>query len=217
MPPRPRVVEMVPDDRQPRVSAGFKAAPGDQVGAEALGRRVAESLRSLRKEQRLSLDQLAVASGVSRAALSQIEGYRTNPRLSLLWKIAVGLGVPFHALLGEVGSKPRVLRAGDVPPMRSSDGKMESRLLSPVGENQSLEVYELRFRQGGVHQSEAHGARTSETVVLLTGALRVRVGVEIHDLAPGDSIFFRSDVPHAYESQGSHETCCLDVISYRRS
>jgi quercetin dioxygenase-like cupin family protein len=100
--------------------------------------------------------------------------------------------------------------------MCGGDGKMESRLLSPVGEHQKLEVYELRFAPGGVHPSEAHGAGTSETVVLLTGALRVRIGIETHDLAPGDSIFFRADVPHVYESQGSHETHCLDIISYRR-
>ena len=194
------------------------SAPGDEVGAAALGRRVAESLRRLRKERGLSLDELAAASGVSRAALSQIEGSRTNPTLSLLWKVAVGLGVPFHTLLGgEQTGRPQVLRAGDAPPLRSTDGRMESRLLSPAGATQGLDVYELRFLPRAVHRSEPHGEGTTETVIVLTGAMRVTVGDDSYELTPGDSMFFRADVPHSYESRSSHETRCIDVIAYGRS
>src|SRR5512133_1702345 len=74
--------------------------PGDDLGAAELGRRVAGNLREKRKARSLSLDQLAVASGVSRAALSQIETQKSNPSLGVLWKIAVGLGIPFAELLG---------------------------------------------------------------------------------------------------------------------
>jgi quercetin dioxygenase-like cupin family protein len=155
---------------------------------------------------------------VSRAALSQIEGSRTNPTLSVLWKVAVGLGIPFQALLGgDTAGRTQVLRAGDAPPLRSTDGRMESRLLSPAGASQGLDVYELRFLPKAVHKSEPHGQGTTETVVVLTGALRVAVADEAHDLAPGDSMFFRADVPHSYESRSSHETRCIDIISYGRS
>jgi transcriptional regulator with XRE-family HTH domain len=202
----------------PPTPARRLATPGDEVGAAALGRRVADSLRKLRKEKGYSLDELASTSGVSRAALSQIEGSRTNPTLAILWKIAVGLGVPFQALLGgDTAGRTQVLRAGDAPPLRSTDGRMESRLLSPAGASQGLDVYELRFLPKALHRSEPHGQGTTETVVILTGALRVTVGDEAHDLVPGDSMFFRADVPHAYESRSSHETRCIDIISYGRA
>src|SRR5262249_47313881 len=146
---------------RPRVAS----IPGDDVGAAALGRKVADSLKELRKDRRMSLDQLALVSGVSRAALSQIEGARTNPTLSVLWKIAVGLGVPFQSLLGaEEPGNMRVLRAGDSPPLRSADGRMESRLLSPAGAVPSVDVYELRFAPKGVHRSDAHAGGTTENV-----------------------------------------------------
>jgi transcriptional regulator with XRE-family HTH domain len=193
-------------------------AIGDDVGAAALGKRVAESLHRLRKDRRMSLDQLSAASGVSRAALSQIEGSRTNPTLSLLWKVAVGLGVPFQALLGgEQSGRPQILRAGDAPALRSTDGRMESRLLSPAGASQGLDVYELRFLPKGIHRSEAHGQGTTETVIVLTGAIRVSTGDESHDLTAGDSMFFRADAPHAYENRSSHEARCIDIISYGRT
>jgi XRE family transcriptional regulator, regulator of sulfur utilization len=192
---------MPPDEIPPEI--------GDELGAAELTRRVAENLKRLRKERALSFDQLASVSGVSRAALSQIEGAKTNPTLAVLWKIAVGLSVPFQSLLGvEGGSKARVLRVNDSLPLRSPDGRMESRLLSPAGATPGLEVYELR--------SDPHSAGTSETVVVLTGALRVSVGDERYDLVAGDSIFFSADVGHQYENRGSREARCLDVITYGR-
>jgi transcriptional regulator with XRE-family HTH domain len=197
---------------QPRKTAGV---PGDDVGAAALGRRVAESLHKLRKERRLSLDDLSAASGVSRAALSQIEGCRTNPTLTILWKVAVGLEVPFHVLLGAgQAGRPQVLRASDAAPLRTPDGRMESRLLSPAGATQGIDVYELRFLAKGIHRSEPHGEGTSEVLILLTGSLRVTVGDDSYDLAPGDSMFFHADVPHTYENRSSHDARCIDVIVY---
>jgi XRE family transcriptional regulator, regulator of sulfur utilization len=190
---------------------------GDVLGAAELARHVADALRHHRKTQELSLDELAQKSGVSRAALSQIEGARTNPTLAVLWKIAVGLGMPFQQLLGTTtGNDPKVLRAGDSPPLRSANGQMESRLLSPGGSPPGIEVYELRFLPKGSYQSEPHSKGTVETLVVMTGALKMTIGGESFELATGDSIFFNADVPHVYESRSSHPTRCINVIGYPR-
>lgn len=190
---------------------------GDDLGAAEMARRVADMLKRLRAERRLSLDDLAARSGVSRAALSQIEGARTNPTLAVLWKIAVGLDVPFHELLGSNGAEAvRVLRAGDTPPLRSADGRMESRLLSPGGAAADVEVYDLRLQPKAVHRSDPHGKGTSETLVVLTGSLRLIVDGCAYELATGDSVFFSADVPHTYENRTAREIRCLDVIRYAR-
>lgn len=213
----------VPPDPQDGVqqpsSSSARAAPsrGDELGAVELSRRVADSLHRLRTERRMSLDQLATASGVSRAALSQIEGARTNPTLSVLWKIAVGLAVPFQSLLGQdTERKCHILRASDSNSLRSMDGRVESRLLSPAGASLGSEVYELRFQPRGVQQSEAHARGTSETVLVLAGRLRIAVEEETHDLTAGDTIHFRADVAHTYTNQGPREARCIDMITYGR-
>jgi XRE family transcriptional regulator, regulator of sulfur utilization len=191
---------------------------GDDLGAAEMARRVAEVLKKLRADRRLSLDDLAARSGVSRAALSQIEGSRTNPTLAVLWKIAVGLDVPFHDLLGSQEEQDvRVLRAGDTPPLKSGDGRMESRLLSPGGSNADTEVYDLRLQPKAVHKSDPHGKGTTETLVVLTGTLRLVVEGSEYELGTGDSVFFRADVPHTYENRTAREIRCLDVIRYPRS
>src|SRR5437763_11961669 len=99
--------------------AGLQGAPiraGDEVGAADLAGRVAENLRAQRKRRAMSLDELAQLTGVSRAALSQIETRKTNPTISVLWKIASGMGIAFADLIGENRAELAVLRRGDAKP-----------------------------------------------------------------------------------------------------
>lgn len=192
------------------------AGPGDDVGAAELGRRVAENLRQRRKARGLSLDDLARASGVSRAALSQIETSKSNPTVGVLWKIAVGLGVPFAELIGAPRSGVVVLRRGDAQVLRSADGKFESRPLSPAGASPLVELYELRLAARSLHTSEAHAPGTHEVLVVLTGQLRMHVQEETYELGAGDSVAFAADRPHAYENSSGAEARYHNVIVYER-
>lgn len=189
---------------------------GDDVGAAELARRVADNLRHKRKLRGLSLDDLARASGVSRAALSQVETCKTNPTVGLLWKIAVGLGVPFQDLLGQPRTGISVLRRGDSQVLRSLDGKLESRPLTPAGASSLVEIYELRLAARSTHASEPHAAGTHEFLVVLSGALKLHVDGETMDLLAGDSVSFPADRPHAYENHGSSEARYHNVILYER-
>ena len=206
------------DSKRPAAAVLRKAPlpPGDDVGAADLARRVGTQLREKRKARAMSLDELAAASGVSRAALSQIELCKSNPSLGVLWKIAVGLGIPFAELLGGEGQGVSVLRRSDAQVLRSADGKMESRPLSPAGSNPWVEIYELRLAARASHTSDAHAAGTREIVVVLSGMLNLRVGSEIYELSPGDSISFRADEVHAYENPGTSEGRYHDLIVYAR-
>lgn len=199
-------------------SASSRAAEslGDDLGAAELARRVAENLRRKRKARGMSLDDLGKASGVSRAALSQVETVKTNPTVGLLWKIAVGLGVPFADLIGEAKSGTSVLRRGDAQVLRSLDGKLESRPLTPAGASPLVELYELRLAARASHASEAHAPGTHEFLVVLSGALRLRVDEEVHDLLAGDSVSFPADRPHTYENTGSSEARYHNIILYER-
>ncbi len=191
-------------------------AVGDDVGAAELARRVADNLRHKRKLRGMSLDDLARASGVSRAALSQVETCKTNPTVGLLWKIAVGLGVPFQDLLGQPRTGISVLRRGEAQVLRSLDGKLESRPLTPAGASSLVEIYELRLSARATHASEPHAAGTSEFLVVLSGALKLHVEGETMELLAGDSVSFPADRPHAYENNGSSEARYHNVILYER-
>lgn len=192
------------------------AGPGDDVGAADLGRRVAANLRQRRKGRGMSLDDLARASGVSRAALSQIETCKSNPTVGVLWKVAVGLGIPFAELIGAPRAGAMVLRRSDAQVLRSSDGRLESRPLAPAGTSPLVELYELRLAARGSHSSEAHAPGTTELLVVLSGQLKMHVGDDVYELGAGDSVSFAADRPHLYENPAGSEARYHDIVVYER-
>ena len=62
---------------------------------EAINQRVGVALKQLRQQQGWSLDRAALACGVSKAMLGQIERGESSPTVVTLWKIAAG----FHLTL----------------------------------------------------------------------------------------------------------------------
>lgn len=60
---------------------------------------VSENARRLREEKRLTLDEAARLTGVSRSMLAQIEKGDVNPTISMVWKIANGYKVSFTSLV----------------------------------------------------------------------------------------------------------------------
>jgi transcriptional regulator with XRE-family HTH domain len=203
------------EDQAPaRKSNRRSGSVGDEVGAAELGRRVAENLHQRRKARGLSLDDLAHSSGVSRAALSQIETCKSNPTVGVLWKIAVGLGIPLSELIGMPRSGAIVLRRQDAQLLRSADGKFESRPLAPAGASPLVELYELRLAARSTHASEAHAPGTHELIVVLTGQLRMWVADESYELSTGDSIAFAADRAHSYENPAGSEARYHNVIVY---
>ena len=205
------------ETKPPAKPATLRSAPlppGDDAGAAELTRQVAENLKAKRKSRDLSLDQLAQASGVSRAALSQIEAQKTNPSLGVLWKIAVGLGIPFAELIGGRARAVTVMRRAETQALRSANGHLESRALTPAGTSPWVEVYELCLKARAAHSSEAHAPGTHELLIVLSGKLRLHVGADAFDLAAGDSVSFRADRPHTYDNPGNSEARYHDIIIY---
>ena len=190
---------------------------GDEVGAADLARRIAHRLKAERAARGLSLDDLAKASGVSRAALSQIETLKSNPSIGVLWKIATGLGLPFSDLLDERPTDGTVLRRGEAQALRSPDGRFESRPLTPAGVTPFVEMYELRLSARARYAAEAHAAGTREIVVVLSGLLKITTGQSVFDLEPGDAIAFVADQPHVYENPANAEARYHNVIVYTRA
>jgi len=196
---------------------GGSRGEGDELGASDLARRLGQRLRDERQARKLSLDDLSNASGVSRAALSQIETQKSSPSIGVMWKIAVGLGIPFSELLGEGQAEGAVLRRTDMQVLRSPDGRLESRPVTPAGSTPWVEMYELKLSPRAVHRSEPHAAGTREVLVVLTGSVLVRAGQSTFELATGDSLTFRADQPHSYENPGGSDARAHNVIIYNRA
>jgi len=193
--------------------AGASAAPA-VAASGPVACRLGKRLRGVRESRGMSLEKLAEQSGISLEALSHIENTNVAPSLGILWKLASGLGVAFADLLGRGGATVSLQRRGESRVLRSEDGALESRPLVAAGANRWVEAYELTLAPGSAHASEPHPSGTREIVVVLAGALNLRLASQEYELQTGDSISFRADLPHAYQNPGSVEGRYHDIIVY---
>lgn len=188
---------------------------GEDDQGDTLIATVARNLKRLRTRQGLSLERLAVRSGVSRSMLGQIELARSAPSISILWKVARALGVPFSALTTAVDDDGTVvLRADQAKSLTSRDGRFTSRALFPVTADRRAEFYELRLSFLGHELADAHAPGTIENLVVTRGRVEVTVSEQRHELGPGDAIRFAADQPHAYRNIGRDDAVMYLVITY---
>ncbi|WP_321395379.1 XRE family transcriptional regulator [Emcibacter sp.] len=179
-----------------------------------VGRRIKE-LRSARK---MTLEQLAKASGVSKSMLSQIERGRTNPTVATLWSLTAPLDIALSDLLDNRGedSKTRheilLLKSHQCPEIQSADGKCSLRILGPIDLVSQMEWYEMRLEPGGILESEPHSAGTREHITVLEGSLRISNGLHHQDLETGDTARYEADIPHAIENIGKTKSRAMLVV-----
>ena len=176
---------------------------------------VGRNLRRLRAQRGLSLEGLARFSGVSRAMLGQVELGKTTPSIHVVWKIARSLGVTFSMLVeGLEETRPTVMRAATAKLVKSGDGAVTARTLSPDGGRRSVEFYEVCINPRSVERSEPHAPGTRENLVVLSGSLGIVVAGDLHHLTAGDAIEFQGDVAHEYSNLGDDLLRIYVVLTY---
>ncbi|WP_299619359.1 XRE family transcriptional regulator [uncultured Tateyamaria sp.] len=161
-------------------------------------------LKEARRAQGLSLDAVAKLSGVSRSMVSQIERGESSPTIATLWNLTRALQVDFAGLLDEAtGERIEVLRAADVPSIENRGAGCTIRILSPPEDAGRHEVYELRFADGGVLDSQPHRRGAREHLTVIEGTVQVRSGDATDRVGPGDTARYAADVAHRIEADGA--------------
>ena len=172
-----------------------------ESGVDGLVRAVAANVRALRLEAGLTLADLAAQAGLGKSTLAQLESGKANPSVETLWAIAAALQVSFARLVEEARPVLQVVRAGDVPAMRSDEAPgWAGRLLSASHRRGTFDLYALDIEAGSVRHAEAHHAGVVEHLVVVEGRLRVGPQLGPVELGPGDLVTFAADVPHKYEA-----------------
>jgi transcriptional regulator with XRE-family HTH domain len=192
----------------------------DSPEGRALGAAVGANVARYRKERTIALDELATRSGIDENLLRALENGQAVPSLRAIWHLATALEVPFGALLANTmlarTSDPdfRIQRARRGHVIASADGRFRSRPLFLEGDPRTPEVYELTLLPGCLEKATPHALRTYEHIAVVRGTLVVRCGDDSAELGPGDSLFFRADLPHSYENPGGEDAVAHLVMSY---
>lgn len=185
--------------------------PVAEFASEVLCNRVTE----LRKTHKLTLDQLATASGVSRSMLSQIERGQANPTLAVTFRIAQAFGITIGELVDQpwASSPIEVVYGSDAKNLYRNDDECQIRTLSPLHMEKNIEFYELRIAAGAQLASAPHYEGTKELLTVAKGSARIVSGETDTQLSKGDSAHYRADLQHIIENAGNSELVCYLVVT----
>jgi transcriptional regulator with XRE-family HTH domain len=171
------------------------------------------AVRAVRLRRRLTLRALAQATELSESFLSQFERGLTQCSVASLRRIAEALGVDLAQLFDiEGGASSRVLRAAARPTISFGNFAVKQ-LLTPIGP-ENVEVFSVTFEAEGTtgDSQYAHGD-SDEFLLVQSGAVRLHLANDTFLLEEGDSIVFRSSVPHRVVNTNNGPSIVLWVIA----
>jgi len=161
---------------------------------------VGQVIRRTRKQQGLSLDELAWRTGLSKGLLSKIENFRAIPSLPVLVSIAQSLKVSIDKLVSEVENRPeskyQLVRATERTPLQREKARgynYEALLARPLGQAE-FEAFVLNLKPGAKRKPVT--TEGEQFMFILSGRIEFYLGDNKINLGSGDAIFFDGRIPH---------------------
>jgi transcriptional regulator with XRE-family HTH domain len=175
-------------------------------------------IRSRRRSLELTLGDVSRKTGFSVSYLSQVERNRVAPSVAALMKITAALGVSVGEILASHAEAPppgpssrRLVRPHERKTLSYPGSDIRYELLSPDLSNRAMEILMFRAPSGTTSGPEGFAHDGEECFVLLRGRLRVWVGEEEYVMETGDSLYFKSSLPHRWVNDGPEESWAIWV------
>ncbi|WUR11872.1 XRE family transcriptional regulator [[Empedobacter] haloabium] len=166
--------------------------------------RLVRRLAALREQRGLSLEELANASGISRATLSRLERGESSPTAALLGKLCTVYGLPMSRLIAAVEEQgAQLIRAAEQAVWTDPASGFVRRMVSPPAQGLRAELVEGTLPAGAVIDYEQPAVRGMEQHLwMLSGVLHYTLeGVE-YRLEAGDCLRFRLFGPTRFVCPG---------------
>jgi transcriptional regulator with XRE-family HTH domain len=168
--------------------------------------RIGLNIRAAREKRKLTLDELAQRTNLSKGLLSKIENFRTLPSLPVLAAVARSLGINLENLVKNVGQQRptacQVVRAADREQVKreKSRGFNYSALVARSFGNTAFEAVVLKLAPGAKRKSVSTDG--DEFIFMLKGEINFKLGNDSLRLDEGDALFFDGRVPHTPSNPG---------------
>jgi transcriptional regulator with XRE-family HTH domain len=174
-----------------------------QAVLDAVGPR----LRTLRRQQGVTLEQLAETTGISVSTLSRLETGQRRPTLELLLPLAQAHHVPLDELVGAPASgDPRIYPR---PTLR--DGITWLPLTrNPGGPRVFKQIIPANPHPPGHPEQRVHEGY--EWIYVISGRLRLVLGDTDFTLTASEAAEFDTRIPHAVASDGRRPVELLNIF-----
>jgi transcriptional regulator with XRE-family HTH domain len=167
---------------------------------------LADRIKTVRLDQRLTLQQVASRTGLTRSWLSKVENFRVTPSLPALAQIADALGVTVAKLLDGLEKQPNLVltRKGERKAIYRDHPRSKATYESLAHERtgRKMDPFILKIPPGDVHRA-AKPHEGEEFLLVLVGQIDFEYGNETHVLHKGDSLYFNAVVKHRILNRGA--------------
>ena len=166
---------------------------------------VGPRLKALRTERDLTLDDLAQQTEISLSTLSRLENGQRKPTLEMLLALSRYYQVPLDDLVGVPESEDPRIR---LQPRTISGG----RTVWPLTTNsEDVQAWKIELpparRPVKLHKHEGY-----EWFYVLSGTVRLILGEQDIELAPGEAVEFDTRVPHWFGSANNDKAEILSLF-----
>lgn len=180
-------------------------------------------IRRIRQERRMTLQDLADATGLSKPLLSQIENEQVIPPLATLLRIAKAFRVHLQSFFQDEGSSARCVltRAGESrkmlrrPTEDDASAPYTYHSLAHGKKNRNLEPFLVEVDVSDWQPEMMVSHEGEEFVFLLEGEIDLHYADQIYSMHPGDSVYYDSEEPHAIVARGPLRPRTVAVIFAR--
>ena len=161
---------------------------------------IGKKLRELRKQNDLTLEDLASRSELTKGFLSQVERNLTAPSIATLADILEALGSNLSEFFHEEEEKQIVFGADDFFVDEKEDYQVE--WIIPNAQRNMMEPIRLTLAPGGAtypdlpHEGEEFG-------YVLQGSVKIHVGNKVYKAKKGESFYFTPHAKHYIEASSS--------------
>lgn len=179
-----------------------------------------KNVKKERIRKKLTLEELAERSKVSKSMLSLIEREEKNPTIQVAAQIAEGLDVTISQLLGEQQKRDVIItRSNQKLVFKEETTGFERQLLSPSFSTKGIEfILNVLppLQETGVFPPHKRGVE--EYIYVSKGKLKAELGEdpETYVLEEGDSIYFEADVKHRFINLSNTECRYFLIINSQR-
>jgi transcriptional regulator with XRE-family HTH domain len=177
---------------------------------------ISNRVKEKRKENRITLDQLAREVGVTKGLLSQIENNRTVPSLSVLLNIIRALRTDLNDFFDDLedsdSSMPLIIKAADYKEIAReySKGSYYYRINSFKHDGKLVDV--VLYRQKKNAKRGFVSTQAFEFDYVLKGKIQYTIKDKKYVLGAGDSFYYDARQPHLSRCLGNAD--CTMLVFY---
>ncbi len=174
---------------------------------------VGSRLRTIRKEKKMTIKELAKRSGLSVNTISLVENEKSSPSVSTLEQIAQVLEIPLSYIFEPIEAYTRVIhtRAGERRSIDLAGISVED--CGHTIRDQPIQPFIVTLPAGHGSGKKNITHTGHEFVICLSGELNYYVRDTNYQLKASDSLFFEADLPHRWENTQENPAKYLVIIA----